>query len=70
LGKILGLIIFFSIILAIVFFFFDAPYWYLSVLFILIPIMIGIISTIWRISGWADDQLQKHLDDKKGEDKK
>ena len=45
-----------------VLFTFDQPYWYLSIFFFTIGILIIIVKTMWRIAGWADDQLANAFD--------
>ena len=40
----------------------DQPYWYLSIFFITIGILIMIVKTMWSIAGWADEKVQGAFD--------
>lgn len=47
-----------SLILGIIFVFFDSPTWYWSILFISIAIVLPLIKNIWKVAGWASDKIE------------
>ena len=44
----------------------DQPYWYLSIFFFTIGILIMIVKAIWSIAGWGDKQYQRYFGDNDG----
>lgn len=61
-NQTLALVIISFFVIGSVLFTFDQPYWYLSIFFFTIGILIIIVKTTWRIAGWADDTLQNTFD--------
>jgi len=61
-NQTLALVVISFFIIGGVLFTFDQPYWYFSIFFFTIGILIMIVKTIWSIAGWADDTLQNAFD--------
>jgi hypothetical protein len=47
-----------SLILGIIFVFFDSPVWYWSILFISVAIVLPLIKKIWVVAGWASSKIE------------
>lgn len=61
-NQTLALVVISFFVIGGVLFTLDQPYWYLSIFFFTIGILIIIVKTMWRIAGWADDTLQGAFD--------
>jgi hypothetical protein len=48
-----------SLILGIIFVFFDSPMWYWAIIFISVAIVLPLIKKIWVIAGWASDKIER-----------
>jgi len=61
-NQTLALVVISFFVIGGVLFTLDQPYWYLSIFFFTIGILIMIVKTIWQISGWVDEGLQNAFD--------
>ncbi len=61
-NQTLALVVISFFVIGGVLFALDQPYWYFSIFFFTIGILIMIVKTIWRISGWVDEGLQNAFD--------
>jgi len=62
-NQTLALVVISFFVIGGVLFTFDQPYWYFSIFFFTIGILIMIVKAIWNISGWADKQTQRYFGD-------
>jgi len=60
--NILGIVVFLLIISIIVLFTLDNPYWYYSILPMIVLMIIIITKVTWNIAGWADNTVRRWSD--------
>jgi len=56
-NQVLGVLVFSLLILTVVFFSIENPYWYTSILTLTIAVFIILLKMMWNIAGWADNKL-------------
>jgi len=57
-NQTLALVVISFFVIGGVLFTLDQPYWYLSIFFFTIGILIMIVKTMWGIAGWADEKFR------------
>ncbi len=60
--NILGIVVFLLIISTIVLFTLEGPYWYYSILPMIVLMIIIITKVTWNIAGWADKAVRRWSD--------
>ncbi len=56
-NQVLGVLVFSLLILTVIFFSIENPYWYTSILTLTIAVFIILLKIMWNIAGWADNKL-------------
>ena len=64
-SNILPIVIISLLVLSVVFFSMESPYWYASILTFSLVILIILIKIMWGVAGWATDKVHEFIDKEK-----